>query len=668
MASSSIKKEIISLREQIIHHNRCYYELNDPEISDKEYDSLLIRLKELETKYPEFFAPTSPTNLIGRDSANLSVKHKQPVLSLDNSYSIDDLRRWQSKTQRLLKLKSDQMIEYFVELKIDGVSVVLSYEKGKLTVGATRGDGTIGENVTANVLTIKTVPKILTGTVSRKIEFRGEVYIDKADFEKMNKERLQRGQSIFANPRNAASGSLKLLDIEEVRKRKLKCFIHSFGFIEDTTFSSQKEFLEKAKKMGFSLNPHSKYCSDIEEVIAFCQYWQSGRDLLEYDVDGVVVKVNSFSYQHRLGLTAKSPRWAIAYKFPAQQATTRISAIRSSVGRTGIITPVADLVPVECGGVVISKATLHNFEEIKRLDVRVDDTVLIERAGEVIPKIVKVILTKRKGNPNPALIPEVCPVCQGVVAKEKEAEVYYYCINPNCPAQLKRSLLHFASRAAMDIEGLGTVLVDELVNRKSLKSLVDIYRLSRRDLLNLPLVKDKKADNLMLAIKKSKTQGLARFIYGLGIRHVGEKAARTLAASYQDIWQFFDLDVERLKQVDDIGGVIAQSIVKFFSSPKTQEMIEGFKGAGLVLSYSNPNLKDSSLSGKIFIFTGKLDEFSRDQARNAVLNKGGQWVNALSKNVDFVVVGRDPGSKYKKAIDLGLRIVNESEFRKIIDE
>jgi DNA ligase (NAD+) len=474
------QKKIEELRQIIRQADYRYYVLSDPEISDKEYDDLLKELKDLEKKYPQFISADSPTQRVsGALLKGLpTVKHKIKMLSLDNTYSIDELKDWEGKIKRRLKNKIS--LDYVAELKIDGVSCSLTYQRGLLSTGSTRGDGEIGEDVTANIKTIKSIPLRLGGdTLPEILEVRGEIYMEKADLEKINKIRLKEGEAPFANPRNAASGSLKLLDPRIVSRRNLKCYVHSFGWVKGWEFKKHWDFLETIKTFGLRANPASRYCKDLEEVIAYCQDWQEKRDKLEYEVDGMVIKVNDYNLRQELGETLKSPRWAVAYKFPAQQATTVVEKIEFSVGRTGIITPVATLAPVECAGVTISHSTLHNFDEIERLDVRQGDTVLIERAGEVIPKIVKVIISKRNGKEKKVKVPTHCPVCSSEVIKEKEEEVFWYCPNPNCPAQFKRSLLHFTSRSAMDIEGLGESVVEELVNRGLVKNLADIYKLKK---------------------------------------------------------------------------------------------------------------------------------------------------------------------------------------------
>jgi DNA ligase (NAD+) len=667
MEPEKAKKEIEKLRDLIRYHDWRYYVLSDPEISDREYDELMKKLKELEERYPQFVTPDSPTQRVsgGILEGFPTVKHKVKMLSLDNTYSIEELREWEEKIKRMFK--RDEKLEYVVDLKIDGVSCSLTYEKGILILGATRGDGEIGEDITSNIKTIKSIPLKLRGDdFPEIIEVRGEIYIEKGDFEKLNKERVKNGEPPFANPRNAASGSLKLLDPSLVAQRNLKCFIHSFGWAKGIEFKTHNEFLEKAKLWGLRVNPSSKLCRNLEEAINYCLEWEKKRDNLDYEVDGMVIKVNDFGLQRQLGSTLKSPRWATAYKFPAHQATTIVEDIVVQVGRTGILTPVAILRPVECGGVTISRSTLHNFEEIERLDVRIGDAVLVERAGEVIPKIVKVITSKRRGKERKVKIPNKCPVCGSLVSKEKEEEVYWYCTNINCPAQLKRTLIHFASRGAMDIEGMGESVVEELVNRKLVKEIVDIYKLKKEDFLSLPLFKEKKATNLMNAIEESKKRPLYKFLYGLGIRHVGEKAAFLLAEKFENIDRFFDLRKENLESIPEIGPIMASSIVKFFSSPRTKKMIEEFKKVGLNLTQEKKKVKESKLKDKIFVFTGELESFTRSQAQKLVENLGGKWTSSVSKNTDFVVVGKNPGSKYEKAKKLGVTIIDEKEFKKLV--
>ncbi len=660
-----VKLQIDRLREQIRYHDRLYYGKSQPEISDKEYDDLMRRLQELEQANPGLITPDSPTQRVsGEVSESFSpVAHKQKMFSLDNTYSLEELREWEKKVKRMLK--KDGELSYIVELKIDGVSCSLLYENGSLIRGATRGDGSMGEDVTANIRTIVSLPlKLSSEGLPSFCEVRGEVYMNKNDLKRINAGRLERGEPPFANPRNAASGSLKLLDPRLVSRRGLKCFIHSFGWIEGGYFDSQKDFLDNVGSWGLPVNPHNQYCSSLEEVLEYCRKWEKERERLEYEVDGVVVKINDFSLQQSLGATLKSPRWAVAFKFPAHQATTRVLKIDFGVGRTGIITPVAFLKPVECGGVTIRRATLHNFDEIKRLDVREGDAVLIERAGDVIPKVVKVISSQRKKyKVRKISVPKYCPVCASKVAKEKEEEVYWYCINPDCPARIKGSLFHFGSRAAMDIQGLGESVIEEIVSRGLVTSLADLYNtISKEKLLGLPLFKEKKAEKLLQAIKESRGRGLDKFLYGLGIRHVGEKSARILALKYGNIAALMKAGQEELQSIPEIGPIVAASVFSFFSLPKVKSMIDSFKKAGLTLRVAATTSENEKFAGKVFVFTGELKNLSRVQARDKVERFGGRWASTVSRNTDFVVAGKNPGSKFEKARQLRVAIIDEKEF------
>lgn len=663
MGKEEIKNQIERIKEQIRHHDYMYYCLAQPEISDKEYDNLMRKLKDLEDKHPQFKTDDSPTVRVGGVILEgfKTVKHKQKMFSLDNTYTFGELKDW---VERVHKGLPREHIEYVVELKIDGVSANITYEKGKLTVGATRGDGETGEDVTQNIKTIRPIPLLLRGQNKPDFfEIRGEVYMEKKDFEILNKEREDNGDVLFANPRNAASGSLKLLDTALVAKRRLNFFAHSLGAYKGEKIPSQWEFLQRLKEWGLRFNPNSKLCKTLDEAIDYCKVWQEKREKLSYDIDGMVIKVNSLEQQKRLGFTLKSPRWAVAYKFPARQATTELIKIHLQVGRTGVITPVAELKPVECAGVIIKHATLHNFDEIKRLNIREGDRVLIERAGEVIPKVVKVVKSQGK---KPFSIPKTCPVCKGKVVKEKEEDVAYRCINPSCPAQLERGLIHFASRTAMDIEGMGEAVIKQLVDKGMVKNFADIYSLRQEDLLKLELFKDKKVRNLLDAIEKSKRQPLSRLIYGLGIRHVGEKAAYVLASRFKTLDNLIKADVEDFDAIYEVGSVMAEAIVEFFKQASTQDLIKKLKVAGLNLKEEVSSIKKSKLTGKTVVLTGELKDFTRAQAEAIVRQFGGNPTSSVSKNTDFVVVGENPGSKYDKAKKLGVKIINEDEFKEMI--
>ena len=663
--SVDIKKKIEDLRQQIRHHDYLYYVLSQPKISDKEYDNLMAELQNLEDKYPQYKSDFSPTvRLSGAVLEGFkTVKHKQRMFSLDNTYSFEELKEWED---RLIKgLGSKDRLEYVVEHKIDGLSANITYEKGKLIIGATRGDGEMGEDVTANIKTIRAIPLVLQGqNLPDFIEIRGEVYMDRNDFQILNQERKKQGEELFANPRNAASGSLKLLDTAIVAKRRLNFFAHSLGEYKGLDIKTQWEYLEKLKNWGMRINTYSKFCKNLGEAIDYCKSWQQKRDTLSYDLDGIVLKVNSFDQQKKLGFTLKSPRWAVAYKFPARQATTEVLKIKVNVGRTGVITPTAELKPVECGGVIIKNATLHNFDEMKRLNIKEGDRVLIERAGDVIPKVVKVVEERGKEK---FKIPKTCPVCSGKVIKEKEEDVAYRCINPSCPAQLERGLLHFASRDAMDIEGMGEAVVSGLVKLKLVPTFADIYKLSEQDLSKLELFKEKKIKNLLEAILKSKAKPLSKLIYALGIRHVGEKAAYVLARHFKTMEALVKAKKEDFDSIYEIGPVMAESIVDYFSQSQTRKLIEELKEAGVNLKEEVSEVKPTLFTGKTVVFTGELQNFSRSEAFKLVRKAGGNPSSSVSRNTDLVVVGENPGSKYDKAKKLGIKIIDEKGFSRILE-
>jgi len=666
-----IKKEIEKLREEIRYHDYRYYILNEPEISDGEYDKLLQRLKELESKYPQFITPDSPTQRVsgGVSTEFKPVKHLKPMLSLDNTYSTEEVLDWDERVRKLLPRNAK--IRYAIEPKIDGLSCSLRYENGVLTLGATRGDGETGEDVTLNVKTIRAIPLRLLGRTAKTptlLEVRGEVYMRKEDFHKLNEELKKKGgEKIFANPRNAASGSLRQKDPRVTAQRKLDFYVHSLGVIEGgEKISTHEEFLKYCSRLGLKVVEPVTFVEDIKDVIEYCKEWEKKRDTLPYEIDGMVIKVNSFEQQEMAGVTLKSPRWAIAYKFPARQATTVVKNIVVQVGRTGVITPVAEFEPTECGGVVISRATLHNFDEIKRLGVKVGDTVVIERAGEVIPKVVKVV---KDGGGKPFKVPARCPSCGGEIVKEKEEEVAYRCINPSCPAQLINSLIHFAKREAMNIEGLGEAVVEQLVNRGMVKDLADIYFLKKEDLLQLELFADKKADNLLKSIENSKSAPLSKLLYGLGIRHVGEKASLVIARKFNTMDKLMNATVEELLTIEEVGPVMAESIVRFFKQEGTKKLIEKLKRAGVNMKEREAGegeLQEQILAGKTVVFTGELESYTRSEAEEIVYKLGGTPASSVSRKTSFVVVGKNPGSKYEKAKELGIKILTEEEFLKLI--
>ncbi|MDD5060203.1 MAG: NAD-dependent DNA ligase LigA [Candidatus Omnitrophica bacterium] len=661
---AEIKNKIQQLKERIRKHDYHYYVLSQPLISDKEYDDLLRQLRSLEDKYPNFKTDDSPTQRLssGISEGFKTVKHNAGMFSLDNTYSINELRLWDERVRKGL---GNENYEYVVELKIDGVSANLTYNKGRLDVGATRGDGTTGEDVTPNIKTIRSIPLVLFGkNLPDFLEVRGEVYMDKKDFLKVNEDRLIEGEALFANPRNATSGSLKLLDSSITAKRQLKFLAHSLGAYHGQAGVSQWGFLKKIKDWGIPVDINSRLCRNFEEVVAYCSKWQELRDKPSYEIDGIVIKLNNFRQQQVLGFTAKSPRWAVAYKFPARQATTEILDIKVNVGRTGVITPTAQLKPVECSGVVISNATLHNFDEIERLGLRIGDRVLIERAGDVIPKVIKVV--EQKGR-TAYRKPEECPACGEKIVKEKEEDVAYRCINSDCPAQLERKLLHFGSRDAMDIESLGEAVIDNLVKLELLNSIEGIYKLKYEDLLKLELFKEKKANNLLSAIEKSKNRPLERLIFALGIRHVGQKAAYTLAQKFGDIRKLMQATTGDLMNIPEIGPVMAESIVDYFSLKQNKKLIAELEKSGLKLRSVQAKIKMNKLTGKTVVFTGELSKLSRREAEGLVRRSGGSASSSVSKKTDFLVAGENSGTKFNKAKELGVRIITEKEFFSLID-
>ena len=665
-------KEIQELAREIEEHNYRYYVLADPVISDKEYDDLLKGLIRLEEQFPQLKDPNSPSQRVGVHvpSGGKTVAHKVKMYSLDNVYSLEELKEWH---QRVLKGLPRQKVEYAAELKIDGVSAALTYVHGQFVLGATRGDGITGEDVTHSLKTVRSIPLQLKRdkgeTLPETLDVRGEVYMNRKDFEALNQERKRSGEALFANPRNAASGSLKLLDSRITAKRHLSCFIHSFGIWEGGgSFKAQWEFLKKIRNWGFCVTTHNRLCSSLDEVMAYCREYQEKRNAIPYEVDGVVIKVNSLPQQEQLGVTLKSPRWAVAYKFPAHQATTRVKDIVVQVGRTGVLTPVAELEPVECAGVTISRSTLHNFDEIKRLGVQKGDRVLVERAGDVIPKVVKVVASLKTAKVKAFEVPKQCPECGGTIAKEKSGEVAYRCVNPLCPKQIERGLIHFASRGAMDIEGLGEVVVEQLLSRGLVRDFADIYFLKEKDLLKLDLFAQKKAENLLKAIEGSKRQPLSRFLFALGIDNVGEKVAYVLARHFGSLEGVMRAEAEDLEKIHEIGAVIAVSVEGFFRQRATCRLMEKFRKAGVNFIEPAYPSKSGRLQGKRFVLTGELASLTRGQAGARVRELGGEITGSVSTHTDFVVVGENPGSKYTKALSLGIPVLNEKQFQEMIHE
>lgn len=664
-----IFKKIEELREKIRYHNYRYYVLDDLIISDTEYDQLMKELEDWETKYPQYINPSSPTQRVGIEpvSGFTTVKHITPMQSLANAFSSEELRAFD---QRVKKIIPQQRLKYVSELKIDGLAVALVYENGLFVRGATRGDGVTGEEVTSNLRTVKAIPLKLFGEdIPPRIEVYGEVYIRKSDFKKLNEERIKKGESLFANPRNAAAGSVRQLDPRITAQRHLDTFIYRATFPEGNKFNTHMEVLSYLKKIGFKVNPHIKLCRDIEVAINCCQEWIEKKEEMDYEIDGMVIKVNSLKMREELGSTTRSPRWAIAYKFPAQQETTKVKAIKLQVGSTGAITPVAELEEVTISGSVVKRATLHNQDEIRRKDIRIGDTVLIQKAGEVIPEVVKVIKGKRTGKEKKFVMPTLCPTC-GEEVERSEGEVVYRCINPACPDQVRGRIRHFASRNAMDIEGLGPAIIDQLVEKNLIKDISDLYFLKRDDLLSLERMAEKSADNLLKAIEESKKKSLANLIYGLEIRYVGAHTSEVITRYYSALDKFKKASLEELIKINEIGPKIAESIIHFFKEKENLAIIERLRKADLNFSQEEEKARKEKvvqiLAGKQFVLTGTLKDFTRTQAKEIISELGGRVTGSVSKKTDYVVAGEDPGSKYQKAQKLGVTIINEEEFKKLI--
>ncbi len=660
-----IQERVEKLREEIRRYDYYYYVLNQPLISDAEYDKLFRELLELERKYPELVTPDSPTQRVGAPPAEefAPVEHAIPMLSLANCFNDEELEEWDDRVRRML---GGEPVEYVCEPKLDGLSVELVYVDGVFTVGSTRGDGRVGEDVTRNLRTIKQVPLRLfplNGKVPRLLEARGEVYMEKEAFRRLNEERERAGEPLFANPRNAAAGSLRQLDPNVTASRPLKIFFYAMGRAEGIEIRSQVELLTTFPKLGLPVNPLWKLCKTLDEVKAFYRELLAMRHELPYEADGMVVKVNDFAQREILGEVSRAPRWAIAYKFPAEEATTRVLDIVVQVGRTGALTPVAILEPVEVSGATVSRATLHNEDEIRRKDIRIGDWVIVRRAGEVIPEVVKSIPERRTGAEKEFKMPERCPACGGPVVRPP-GEVAYRCENLSCPARIKESIRHFASRRAMDIEGLGEKLVDKLVETGLVRKLSDIYRLKKEDLVNLERMGEKSAQNLLEQIERSKNAGLARLIFALGIRYVGEHLAEVLAEHFPSLEALSNATYEELIQIPEIGPRIAQSIVDFFRNEENRKLIQELKELGVKTEAEKP--KEGPLSGKTFVFTGALSAFTREEARRLVESLGGRVASGVSRKVDYVVVGADPGEKLRKAQELGITILTEEEFRKLV--
>ena len=667
------KKEIEKLRREIERHNYLYYVETKPEISDFEFDRFMRRLVELEKAFPEFKAPDSPTQRVGGEplKAFKTVEHKIPMLSLDNTYTFEELEDFDKRVKKFL---AKEKVSYFVEEKIDGVSISLIYEKGRLVLGATRGDGRFGDDVTENIKTVRAIPLMIPapgakfkGKVPDVLEVRGEIYMPEKSFEKLNQAKEKKGEELFANPRNATAGSLKLLDPKIVAERALSIFVHGLGLVKGggSLPKTQSEAFEYFKSLGFRTIEYVKRAANIHEAEAFIQAFQPKRDSLDYEIDGVVVKVDSFEDQKALGQTTHAPRWMIAYKYPAERKETMVEDIQIQVGRTGTLTPVAILKPIRISGTTVSRASLHNRDEIERLDVRIGDHVLVEKSGEIIPKVMEVLKEKRKKSLPPFKFPQKCPVCGGRAQRFGD-EVAVRCVNFACPAQLKARVRHYAQRSAMDIEGLGEVWIHTFVDKNFIKDLADIYYLNFEKVKHLERMGEKSAQNLFEGIEASKKRPLQRLIYGLGILNVGEHAADLLARQFKSLDRLGKAGQEELSSIREIGPVTAESTVQFFKESGTARVLDKLKKAGVRFDLVEALAASGPLVGKSVVVTGALKKYSRPEIEALIRSLGGHPSGSVSKKTDFLIVGEEPGSKYDKAKELGIKILSESDFEKLI--
>jgi DNA ligase (NAD+) len=670
-AGKAVEKKIESLREKIRHHEHLYYVLDHPEISDSEYDKLMQALQKAEAEHPELIRPDSPTQRVGGKPREgfVKVPHSSPMLSLDNTYNEEELRDWE---RRVHELSDRQDVDYFCELKLDGMSLALIYEDGKLIRGVTRGDGSVGEDVTLNVRTVRSIPlsirkdKLKKAGIPVDFEVRGELLMPIASFKKTNEERERNGLPTFANPRNFTAGTVRQLDSSVTAQRRLDFFPYMLLKNGRTYFTHHWETLTALEAAGFKVNPNRKLVHNIEDVWAFIGQWEGKRDSLPYEIDGIVTKVDRTALQDELGFTGKAPRWAIAYKYAARAAVTKIEGIRVQVGRTGKLTPVAELAPVLVGGTTVRNATLHNMDEIDRLGVKIGDWVQVERGGDVIPKVAKVLEDKDHPRGHKEFhMPEKCPVC-GTKVVRTEGEVDYRCINANCPAKLRETILHFASRGVMNIDGMGDALVAQLTERGLVKDVADIYRLTKDNLLSLERMGDKSAQNILDEIEKSKKLPLERVIHGLGIRFVGERTAQFLAEHFGSMEALEEASQEALEEVNEVGPRIAESMIEFFTAPANRKLIERLREAGLTLK-GRKKERGTKLAGKAFVLTGTLSRFTRDQAKKMIEDAGGKVTGSVSKKTDYVVAGADAGSKLDKARELNVAVIGEKEMEQLLD-
>ena len=691
---STISHKIEQLRDRIRHHEERYYVLDDPEISDSEFDALLRELQALEAEHPELVTPESPTQRVsGRPAERFdTVEHSAPMLSLDNAYTEDEMRAFDERVRKGLGLDRnpdapEQKIRYVAELKIDGLSIALTYDDGRLLRGVTRGDGVRGEDVTSNIRAIRAIPLRLKDGARGTLEARGEVYLPRRMFDRINREREEAGEPVFANPRNAAAGTIRNLDPALVAKRGLSAFMYQAFVLgklgtlgklgklgklgeagaSNPGFATHDRMFAEIRSWGLPVEPHFQSCEGIDAVMAFCDEWRDKRRSLGFETDGVVVKVAETALRERLGATSKFPRWAIAFKFPAEQATTKLISIEVNVGRTGAVTPYAVLEPVRLAGTTVQMATLHNAEEVARKDIRAGDIVLVEKGGDVIPKVVKPVVSVRptgKDEPRPFVMPSRCPACDTPLVRPED-EVVWRCLNVTCPSKIRRALQHFASRRAMDIEGLGESLVDQLVEKGLVSDFADLYSLTAEDLESLERMGKKSAANVMAQLERSKTNELWRVLHGIGIRHVGERAAQVVARTFGNLDTLMAASTEELEAVPDVGPVVAASLRTFFDELRNQQLFERLRTAGLTMveEVTEPQAaQGAALSGQTFVLTGTLESQSRDEAKRAIEEKGGKVTSSVSKKTSYIVAGADPGSKLQKARQLGVPSLTEAEF------
>lgn len=655
-------KRADELRAAIDHHSYRYHVLDDPEVADAEYDALVGELIEIETRWPELITTDSPTQRVGAppSDAFAPVQHRSPMTSLDNCFSLEELLAWAGRVERGI----GEADAYVAELKMDGVAVNLIYEDGKLIKGATRGDGRVGEDITANLKTVGAVPLRLRGKAPKVLEARGEVYMRTDDFEELNARLGEADLRTFANPRNAAAGSLRQKDPSITKDRKLSLICHGVGYVTGVRFKSHWEALQTIKELGLRINAESERLGDLDAVYKFCEKWRTHRHDVPYEIDGIVVKVDSIAQQEELGYTSKAPRWAIAYKFPPEERTTLLNDIQIHIGRTGAATPFARLEPVFVGGVTVSAATLHNEDEVRRKDVRIGDTVIVRRAGDVIPEVVGPVTSKRTGQEREFLMPTTCPSCGSDIVRP-EGEAVARCTGLDCPSQRVERLFHFAGRGGMDIEGLGYQTIQALTDRGFLSDVADIYSLTAEHLAQIDGFAEKSIDNLLTSIERSKSRSLGNLLNALGIRHVGGTMAHQVASEVGSLERLEQMTEEDLVSLEGIGPVIAKSIATFFGQERNVQVVERLRARG-VDPKEVPKEKDGPLQGRTFVITGSLDGFSRDEATTAIEERGGKVTSSVSKKTDYVVVGANPGTKYDKAVQLGVEVLDEAALKKLL--